>query len=131
MTERGEKRLDKLAEIYVEVKSYDEMNPLQLSKKIEAYSRILRILGDYIAQSVYIHGEAYAKRKANYGHVLEHFEGTQKEKEGRAETTIFRLRLREAEAEAEMVKWKYAYISTQEQIQAMKKILDLLKYQGG
>lgn len=105
--------------------------PGELAHKIELYCKVLGIIGRLHAAAVFDHGKAYADRKSAWGLIVGAAEGTQKDKEGAAEMGTHQARLIEAAADRDVTRWKNAFTATQELINAMKKRLDLLKYELG
>lgn len=112
----------KLAELYKRANSLNEELPAQLIDKLSLYGQILEILGGLWASATGEWKLAESKRRETLASVYPlDPEGSNKDREMKAEMAAAEWRRKEAEYEAEALRWKNAYISTQEQIQILKK----------
>lgn len=122
-------RTEKLAILYKQASGLNEDLPAQLMNKLSIYGDILEIIGGLHSASVGAWKLAESKRRETiagamvYGAEVEGGQQakTAKEKEAIAEVVGAEARREEALAEQEATRWKNAYMSTQEQIQIMKK----------
>jgi len=118
----------KLTELYKKAASLNEELPKELMDKLSIYGRILEILGGMWAAATKDWKLAEAKRRETIATVYSlNPNGTTKDKEMQAEMAAAEWRRKEAEFEAEALRWKAAYISTQEQIQILKKKYEHMK----
>jgi hypothetical protein len=115
-------RTEKLKELYKKANVLDEENPKQLIDKLSIYGQILELVGGMHADSVGEWKLAEALRKETLATVYSlDPEGSNKDREQKAELSAVEQRRKEAKTEAEATRWKNAYNSTLEQIQIMKK----------
>ncbi len=96
--------------------------------KLSTYGKILEITGKYHAHA---HGQwklAEAKRKETIASVYSlDPEGSNKDREMKAEMAAAEIRKEEAKLEGEVMRWKNAVLAITEQIQILKKKYDHLK----
>jgi hypothetical protein len=122
-----EKKKSRLAELYEKAAGYNEDFPAQLMNKLSIYGQILEILGKEHAKAVGQWKLAEAKRRETLATVYSlDPEGSNKDRENKAEMAAAQSRKEEAEAERDATRWKNAYNSTSEQINIMKKRYDHL-----
>lgn len=128
------KKTEKLTELYKRANSLNEEMPAELIQKLSIYGQILEIIGGLWSEA---HSEwklAEAKRKDTIASVYTlDPEGTNKDREMKAEMAAAEWRRKEAQYEAEALRWKAAYQAVIEQIQIMKKRYEHLNNvaQGG
>lgn len=119
---KRDKRIDRLQELYRQAEKLDEEFPKQLIEKLGIYGQILEILGRMWASAQADWKLAEANRRETIATVYSlDPEGSNKDREMKAEMAASEWRRQEAQYEAEALRWKNAYTSTQEQIQIMKK----------
>lgn len=115
-------KTEKMAELYRQAASLDEENPPELMKKLSIYGQLLELIGGFHAQS---HGQwklAEAKRKETIASVYSlDPEGSNKDREMKAEMAASEARKEEARLEGEAMRFRNAYQSLLEQINIMKK----------
>lgn len=115
-------RTDKLSQLYKKAHSLNEDLPKELIDKLSIYGQILELVGGMHADSLGEWKLAEAHRKEAIATVYSlDPEGSNKDRENKAEMGAAKLRRDEALAEREATRWKNAYNSTLEQIQIMKK----------
>lgn len=115
-------KIDDLKRLYSQASKLDEEYPKQIIDKLSIYGQILEILGNLWAAATLDWKMAEAKRRETIANVYSlDPQGSNKDKEMKAEMAAAKWRQEEAKYEAETQRWKNAYISTQEQIQIMKK----------
>jgi hypothetical protein len=124
--ERTEKRMQKLQELYAEIRTLNDELPADVAKKILLYNRVLLLIGDFWAEAVEEYGITYAERKKVGGDIKAGYNGTGVEKEGAAEAQTYEMRVKEAKAEALVTKWKAQFEATKEMIQSLKIHLKML-----
>jgi len=118
----------KLAELYKKAASLNEENPYELMQKLSIYGQILELLGGLWAAATKDWKLAEAKRRETIATIYTlDPEGTTKDREMKAEMAASEWRRKEAEYEAEALRWRAAYLSTQEQIQILKKKYEHMK----
>lgn len=116
------KKVDRLKRLYKQAEQLNEENPKELIDKLSIYGQILELLGGLWAAAHSDWKMAEATRKETIASVYSlDPEGTNKDREMKAEMAAKEWRRKEAQYEAEALRWKNAYTSTQEQIQIMKK----------
>ncbi len=121
-------RTEKLAALYKKANALNEEMPKELMDKLSLYGQILELLGGMWASATKDWKLAESKRRETLATIYSlDPEGSNKDKEMKAEMAAAEWRRAEAEGEAESLRWKTAYTSTQEQIQIMKKKYDHLK----
>lgn len=120
--DRYKKQVAKLSELYAKADKLDEEIPKQLIDKLSLYGQILEILGGLWSAAHADWKKAEAKRKDIIAKTYStDIEGTNKDREMKAEMAAAETRMQEAEFEGEAMRWKAAYQSVLEQIQIMKK----------
>lgn len=120
-------KTERLAVLYKKASVLDEDNPKQLMDKLSIYGQILEILGGLHADSVGSWRLAEAHRRETIATVYSlDPEGSNKDRENKAEMAATQARQQESKAEQEATRWKNAYNSTNEQINIMKKRYDHL-----
>ena len=131
---KKDKRIEKLEQLYKQAEQLDEEFPKQLIEKLGVYGQILEILGRMWASAQADWKLAEAKRRETIATVYSlDPEGSNKDREMKAEMAASEWRRKEAQFEAEALRWKNAYTSTLEQIQILKKKYEHLSNvaQGG
>lgn len=131
---KKDKRIEKLEQLYKQAEQLDEEFPKQLIEKLGVYGQILEILGRMWASAQADWKLAEAKRRETIATVYSlDPEGSNKDREMKAEMAAAEWRRKEAQYEAEALRWKNAYTSTLEQIQILKKKYEHLSNvaQGG
>ena len=131
---KKDKRIVQLEELYRKANELDEEFPKQLIEKLGIYGQILEILGRMWASAQADWKLAEAKRRETIATVYSlDPEGSNKDREMKAEMAAAEWRRKEAQFEAEALRWKNAYTSTLEQIQILKKKYEHLSNvaQGG
>jgi hypothetical protein len=127
-------KTNKLTILYKKANSLNEDNPKELMDKLSLYGQILEIIGGLHAESVgaWKIAEAYRRETIATVYSLDP-QGSNKDRENKAEMAASEARREEAKAEKEATRWKNAYNSTNEQINIMKKRYDHLVnvYQKG
>lgn len=120
-------RTEKLSQLYKKASSLNEDLPKELMDKLSVYGQILELIGGLHADSL---GEWKLKEAARRETLATVYsldpEGSNKDRENKAEMAAAVARREEAEAEKEATRWKNAYNSTNEQINIMKKRYDHL-----
>jgi hypothetical protein len=115
-------KVKRLGELYKQANQLNEEFPKELIEKLSIYGQILEIIGGLWADA---HSEwklAEAKRKDTIASVYTlDPEGTNKDREMKAEMAAKEWRLKEAQFEGEALRWRAAYTSVVEQINIMKK----------
>jgi hypothetical protein len=115
-------KVKRLSELYKQANQLNEEFPKELIEKLSIYGQILEIIGGLWADA---HSEwklAEAKRKDTIATVYSlDPEGTNKDREMKAEMAAKEWRLKESQFEGEALRWKAAYQSVIEQIQILKK----------
>lgn len=120
-------RTDKLKDLYKKANSLNEDLPKELMDKLSLYGQILEIIGGLHAESVGAWKMAESARRETLATVYSlDPEGSNKDRENKAEMAAAQARRDEAQAEKEATRWKNAYNSTNEQINIMKKRYDHL-----
>jgi hypothetical protein len=120
-------KTSKLAELYKRASGLNEDLPAELMNKLSLYGQILEILGGLHSESVGQWKLAEAKRRETIATVYSlDPQGSNKDREQKAEMAAKDARREEAEGEREATRWKNAYNSTSEQINIMKKRYDHL-----
>lgn len=120
-------REDKLSDLYKEASQLNEDFPKDLINKLSIYGRILELIGGLHAESLGAWKLAEATRREVLATVYSlDPQGSNKDRENKAEMAAKDARKEEAEAEKQATRWKNAYNSTSEQIQIMKKRYDHL-----
>jgi hypothetical protein len=126
--EKEMSRTEKLSELYKKANGLNEDLPKELIDKLSIYGQILELLGGLHAESVGAWKLAEALRRETHSTIYSlDPNGSNKDREMKAEMAASEWRRKEAEGEAESLRWKTAYTSTQEQIQILKKKYDHLK----
>lgn len=120
-------KAERLAALYKKASGLDEDNPKQLMDKLSIYGQILELLGGLHADSVgaWRLAEAFRRETISTVYSLDP-EGSNKDRENKAEMAAVQARQAEGKAEQEATRWKNAYNSTNEQINIMKKRYDHL-----
>lgn len=120
-------KTDVLSSLYKQANKCNENLPAELINKLSIYGRILEIIGGLHAESVgaWKLAEAYRRETLATVYSLDP-EGSNKDRENKAEMAAAQARQTEAKAEQEATRWKNAYNSTNEQINIMKKRYDHL-----
>jgi hypothetical protein len=120
-------KTEKLAQLYKKANGCNEDFPAELMNKLSLYGQILEIIGGLHAEAVgdWRLKEAIRRETISTCYSLDP-EGSNKDRENKAEMAGSQARQAEGDAEREATRWKNAYISTQEQIQIMKKRYDHL-----
>jgi hypothetical protein len=115
-------KVKRLSELYKQANQLNEEFSKELIEKLSIYGQILEIIGGLWSEA---HAEwklAEAKRKDTIATVYSlDPEGTNKDREMKAEMAAKEWRLKEAQFEGEALRWKAAYQSVIEQIQILKK----------
>jgi hypothetical protein len=115
-------KVKRLSELYKQANQLNEEFPKELIEKLSIYGQILEIIGGLWSEA---HSEwklAEAKRKDTIASVYTlDPEGTNKDREMKAEMAARDWRIKEAQFEGEALRWKAAYQSVIEQIQILKK----------
>lgn len=120
-------KTDKLSTLYKKAKSLNEDLPKELMDKLSIYGQILEIIGGLHADAIGEWKLAEALRRETLATVYSlDPEGSNKDRENKAEMAASPARRDEAKAEKEATRWKNAYNSTNEQINIMKKRYDHL-----
>lgn len=120
-------KTDKLSTLYKKAKSLNEDLPKELMDKLSIYGQILEIIGGLHADAIGEWKLAEALRRETLATVYSlDPEGSNKDRENKAEMAASQARRDEAKAEKEATRWKNAYNSTNEQINIMKKRYDHL-----
>lgn len=120
-------KTDKLSTLYKKAKSLNEDLPKELMDKLSIYGQILEIIGGLHADAVGEWKLAEALRRETLATVYSlDPQGSNKDRENKAEMAASQARRDEAQAEKEATRWKNAYNSTNEQINIMKKRYDHL-----
>lgn len=120
-------RTEKLSQLYKKASSLNEDLPPQLMDKLSIYGQILELIGGLHADSVGTWKLKEAARRETLATIYSlDPEGSNKDRENKAEMGAAIARREEAEAEKEATRWKNAYNSTNEQINIMKKRYDHL-----
>jgi hypothetical protein len=120
-------KTSKLAELYKRASGLNEDLPAELMNKLSLYGQILEILGGLHSEAVGQWKLAEAKRRETIATVYSlDPQGSNKDREQKAEMAAKDARREEAEGEREATRWKNAYNSTSEQINIMKKRYDHL-----
>jgi hypothetical protein len=120
-------KTEKLAQLYKKANGCNEDLPAELMNKLSLYGQILEIIGGLHAEAVgaWKLAEAYRRETLATVYSLDP-EGSNKDRENKAEMAATQSRRDEAKAEQEATRWKNAYNSTNEQINIMKKRYDHL-----
>lgn len=119
---KKDKRIVKLEELYKKANELDEEFPKQLIDKLSLYGQILEIIGGLWASAHSDWKMAEAKRRETLATVYTYDpEGSNKDREMKAEMAAAEWRRKEAQYEGEAMRWKAAYQSVLEQIQILKK----------
>lgn len=120
-------RTEKLKTLYDRAKGLNEDLPMDLMNKLSIYGQILELIGALHAEAVGAWKVAEAHRREALATVYSlDPEGSNKDRENKAEMAAAPHRRDEAQAEKEATRWKNAYNSTNEQINIMKKRYDHL-----
>lgn len=120
-------KTNKLSTLYKKAKSLNEDLPKELMDKLSIYGQILEIIGGLHADAVGDWKLAEALRRETLATVYSlDPQGSNKDRENKAEMAASQARRDEAKAEKEATRWKNAYNSTNEQINIMKKRYDHL-----
>lgn len=131
---KKDKRIEKLEKLYKQAEGLNEELPKELIEKLSIYGQILEILGGMWASATNDWKMAEAKRRETIATVYSlDPEGSNKDREMKAEMAAAEWRRKEAQYEAEALRWKAAYQAVIEQIQIMKKRYEHLNNvaQGG
>jgi hypothetical protein len=119
---------NKLSTLYKQASSLNEDLPTELMKKLSIYGEIYELLGGFHSEATGSWKLAEAKRRETIATVYSlDPEGSNKDREHKAEMAAKDTRREEAKTEAEATRWKNARESVYEQIQIMKKRYDHLK----
>ena len=120
-------KTDKLTLLYKKASTLNEDLPKELMDKLSLYGQILEIIGGLHAEAVGAWKMAEALRRETIAtcYSLDP-EGSNKDREHKAEMAATQARQEEAQTEKEATRWKNAYNSTNEQINIMKKRYDHL-----
>jgi hypothetical protein len=120
-------KVEKLTDLYKKASTLNEDLPKELIDKLSIYGQILELLGGLHAEAVgdWRLKEAIRRETISTCYSLDP-EGSNKDRENKAEMAASKARQEEGKAEQEATRWKNAYSSTQEQIQIMKKRYDHL-----
>jgi hypothetical protein len=120
-------KTEKLALLYKKASALNEDLPKELMDKLSIYGQILEIIGGLHSEAVGVWKMAEANRRETLASVYTlDVNGSNKDREQRAEMAAAEARREEAKAEQEAQRWKNAYNSTSEQINIMKKRYDHL-----
>jgi hypothetical protein len=111
---------DKLKKLYSEASQCDESMPGEIVDKLRIYGQIFELVGKFHSDSLKAWKLAEAKRREALASAYQYGEGTQKEKEARAEIAAAPHRQDEAQKEADCMRWRNAKDSTQETINILK-----------
>ncbi|MCR6096876.1 hypothetical protein HXA31_20535 [Salipaludibacillus agaradhaerens] len=111
---------DTLKQLYKQADSLNEELPGDVIKKMKLYGQIFELVGKFHASSLADWKLAEAKRREALASAYQYGEGTQKEKEARAEIAAAPHRQDEAQKEADCMRWRNAKDSTQETINILK-----------
>ncbi|MBU5342299.1 hypothetical protein [Caldifermentibacillus hisashii] len=115
-------KIDDLKRLYSQASKLDEEYPKQIIDKLSIYGQILEILGNLWAAATLDWKMAEAKRRETIANVYSlDPQGSNKDKEMKAEMAAAKWRQEEAKYEAETQRFKNAYTSVLEQIQILKK----------
>lgn len=128
---KTEQRMNKLQELYAEIRKLNYELPADVSKMILLYNQALLIVGDLWSDAVEEYGMTYAERKKIGGDIKGDFTGTGVEKEAAEERGTYEMRKKEAQAEALVIKYKARFTATEEMIQSLKIHLKMLVGDGG
>ncbi|PKR86113.1 hypothetical protein [Heyndrickxia camelliae] len=121
-------KTEKLSQLYKKANSLNEDLPKELMDKLSLYGQVLEIIGGLHAESVGVWKIAEAKRREILATVYSlDPEGSNKDRENKAEMAAAESRREEALAEKEATRWKNAYTSTLEMINILKKKYDHMK----
>lgn len=119
---KKDKRIEKLEKLYKQAEKLNEELPKELIEKLSIYGQILEILGRMWASATNDWKMAEAKRRETIATVYSlDPEGSNKDREMKAEMAAAEWRRKEAQYEAEALRWKNAYTSTIEMINILKK----------
>ena len=122
MSSKKDKRIEKLEKLYKQAEKLNEEFPKELIEKLSIYGQILEILGGMWASATNDWKMAEAKRRETIATVYSlDPDGSNKDREMKAEMAAAEWRRKEAQYEAEALRWKAAYQAVIEQIQIMKK----------
>jgi hypothetical protein len=120
-------KTEKLGILYKKASGLNEDNPKELMDKLSIYGQILELIGGMHADSMKAWKLAEAKRRETIATVYTlDVNGSNKDRENKAEMAAAEARAEEGDTEAEATRWKNAYNSTNEQINIMKKRYDHL-----
>ncbi|WP_041848249.1 hypothetical protein [Caldibacillus thermoamylovorans] len=115
-------KIDDLKRLYSQASKLDEEYPKQIIDKLSIYGQILEILGNLWAAATLDWKLAEAKRRETIANVYSlDPQGSNKDREMKAEMAAAKWRQEEAKYEAETQRFKNAYTSVLEQIQILKK----------
>lgn len=115
-------KIDDLKRLYSQASKLDEEYPKQIIDKLSIYGQILEILGNLWAAATLDWKMAEAKRRETIANVYSlDPQGSNKDKEMKAEMAAAEWRRKEAQYEAEALRWKAAYTSVVEMINILKK----------
>ena len=113
--------VDKLKELYKQVNQLGDELPIEITKKLLLYGKILEIIGGIHAQALKDWKLAEAtRREALASAFMYDLEGSAIERGHKAEIAAAHTRQEEALKEGEAQRWKNAYNSTIEIIQILK-----------
>lgn len=119
---KKDKRIEKLEKLYKQAEELNEELPKELIEKLSIYGQILEILGRMWASATNDWKMAEAKRRETIATVYSlDPEGSNKDREMKAEMAAAEWRRKEAQYEAEALRWKAAYTSVIEMINILKK----------
>jgi hypothetical protein len=120
-------KTEKLAQLYKRASGLNEDLPKELMDKLSLYGQILELIGGLHAEAVGAWKLAEALRRETIATIYSlDPEGSNKDREHKAEMGATEARKEEAKTEKEATRWKNAYNSTNEQINIMKKRYDHL-----
>mgnify|MGYP001218578503 CR=1 FL=1 len=121
-------RIQRMAELYEKANKLNEELPKDLLEKMSIYGEILEIIGGLWASATneWKYCESMRRETIAKQYALDP-EGSNRDREMRAEAFASEWRHKEAIYEAESLRWKNLYNSKLEQIQILKKKYEHMK----
>ena|SRR5699024_47765 len=95
-----------ITDLNQKIKLLDEKELSHLYELHELYYRLFTVMGDLVAEALFMRDEAYMERKSVYAEVMSSEQGTIADKEAKAELTIKSYRHQENEANYLYSKYK-------------------------
>lgn len=115
-------KLDNLKKLYAQANELNEEYPKEIIDKLSIYGQILEILGGLWASATMDWKLSESKRRETIASVYSlDPDGSNKDREMKAEMAASEWRHKEAQYESEALRFKNAYTSVLEQIQILKK----------